>query len=395
MKKFIYLCGIILLQMNVIGQVNVNDGWNLILNEQFTGMGREWGQNYRETRNTYIYTNPIQTFRWCVDCVELKEGVAGPNRHQAFQKANVIFNNSTYTDNKLRLMSECISNTPLQCDGIRPTGYEIPVGTYHDCKPEEEKSIFYYSGNFQSNAQCFHFGYYEAECAMPVHDGAHAAFWLWGCYETETDSIYEEIDIAEYSNIDYDGDPYYGYSSGIWYNGESSQHYTKENHQGYTHVHIPTTDPDIRQMHTYGCEWMPDHIIFYFDGKAISEFRDRQSVPQHEKYLKVSYSIDDYAVSRTMPSFPIWMGQDIMTVNQIKVYQLATDCNTDVLVQNATQLNQIDSMKRSITISNSSGVVLPSSTNKTLRASDYIQINGPFELDAAAELTLMVHECPN
>ena len=33
-------------------------------------------------------------------------------------------------------------------------------------------------------------------------------------------------------------------------------------------------------------------------------------------------------------------------------------------------------------------------TNKTLRASDYILINEPFEAASGAQLTLMVHDCP-
>ena len=394
MKKFIYLCGMMLLCMDMMAQINVNDGWNLILDEQFTGSGRGWGQNFDETRITQINTNPIQTFRWCVRNPVIKEGVTMENRYQAYQRTNAIFNNDVFSDNKMRLVAEYISSTPLVCDGNRPTGYEIPHDDWHECTPEVPKSIFYYSGNFQSNTKCFHFGYYEAECAFPVHDGAHAAFWLWGCYETDTDSIYEEIDIVECSKGDQDGDPYRGYSSGVWYNGQTV-HYGLDDHVDYTQVHIPRTSPDITQMHTYGCEWMPDHIIFYRDGKVTSEFRDSQFIPQHEKYLKVGYGIEKYALSGTEPRVPVWMEQDTLTINQIKVYQLATDCNTDVYVQNATQLNQINSMKRSITIGNSGGIVLPSSTNKTLRASDFIQINGPFELNAGAELTLMVHECPN
>lgn len=114
-----------------------------------------------------------------------------------------------------------------------------------------------------------------------------------------------------------------------------------------------------------------------------------------KKYLKIGYAIDKYTVNNSSIGTNMWTGQDTLTINHVKVYQLVTDCNTDEYVQSAAQLNQINSMKRSVTISNSSGIVLPSSTDKTLRATDFILINGPFELGAGAELTLMVHECPN
>lgn len=394
MKKYIYICCLILLGMNGWAQININDGWGLILNEQFTGIGRGWGEDYNETRITYLNTNPVQSFKWCANCIELADGVTGEGRFQAFQKTNVLFNNGIFSDNKLRLVSEFISNTSLLCDGTRPTGYEIPVNSWQHCTSEQDKKVFYYSGNIQSNTKCFHFGYYEVECSLPVHNGAHACFWLWGCYETPTDSIYEEIDVVEYSVLDRDNDTYYGYSTGVWYNEQSSRQINNSHHLGYSPTHIPQTNPDITQMHTYGCEWMPDHITFYRDGEVTSELRDKRIIPQHEKFLKVSYSIDKFALKDDYTK-PDWIGQDTLTINQIKVYQLATDCSSDVLIQSALQLNQLNSMKHSITINNSSGIVLSSHTNKTLRASDHILIEGPFELNAGAELTLMVHECPN
>lgn len=148
--------------------------------------------------------------------------------------------------------------------------------------------------------------------------------------------------------------------------------------------------------YTYGCEWMPDHVIFYRDGIITHEFYDEEHTPKYPKYIKTGYAIDDNAVKKINDSlyFPEWFGQDTITINYIKVYQLDTDCETDEYVQNAQQLNQINSMKRSITISNPNGMTLPSTTNKTLRASDYILINEPFEAASGAQLTLMVHDCP-
>ena len=391
MKKFVYLCGLLFVSISMNGQINTNDGWNLILNEQFAGTNRGWGQNFQELQYTYLNTIPMQAFRWCACCPEYRDGVTIKGRYQAYQRSNAVF-----IDNKMRLRAEYVSSTPLICGGSRPTGYEYPVDSWHECNYNDPSQTYYYSGVFQSNQQLFHYGYYEAECAFPVHNGAHASFWLWGNYTTATDSIYEEIDIMEYCiNNSEVGNPQYEYSSGIWYNGQTIHLDYYHDHYGCSYINMPETGQGIKDMHTYGCEWMPDHIIFYRDGEVTSEFYDSQHIPQHEKFLKVSYSIDKYALKKPHYDTPDWLGQDSLTINQIKVYYLTTDCGTDALVQNAVQFNQINSMKRSITISNPNGITLPSNTDKTLRASDYFQIEGPFEVAAGAQITLMVHECPN
>lgn len=391
MKRIFYLCCMMLTCLDMMAQFNSNNGWKCRINEDFSGTGRGWDACYEETRPTSIPADSAWKRQWCAKGVELYDGVTKAGGYQAFQRSNALFNNATFNDNKMRLVSEYISYYPLLCDVPRPKGYELPKFHYCNANPND---VFYYSGNIQSRRQDMHYGYYEAECALPVHEGAHASFWLYGCHTTSTDSIYEEIDIVEYSVIDRDYDTCRGYSSGIWYNGQTVN-YTLEDHYGYVNNHIPQTSPDIRYMHTYGCEWMPDHVVFYRDGKVTSEFRDGSHIPKHVKFLKLGYSIDGFAVDKTTtPPTPVWQGSDTLTINRISVYELETDCHTDTNIQNALQFNQVDKMKQSITIGNANGITLSSSTNKTLRASDYILINGPFEIPSGAQLTLMVHECP-
>ena len=400
MKKIVYLCGMMLLSFNMMAQINLGDGWTNILDEQFAGTGRSWDSSFIEQRPASLPPNATWEPKWRVNAIENKEGVTKKKFHHAYQRCNTLFNNGVLNDNKVRLVAQCVSEEiPLECDGSYPTGYELPKPSWHRCDTAI-KNIFYYSGNIQSYDCSYHYGYYEIECALPVHNGIHTSFWLWGGHE---DSIadfkrYEEIDIMEYSETDWDHDEYRGYSSGIWFKHQSFSDSLELDHYGYTNFHMALSEPDIRQMHTYGCEWMPDHVVFYRDGKVTLELHDETQIPKYPKYIKTGYMIDWRATKQVTDDFydriPEWLGPDTITINYIKAYTLNTDCQADAMVQNAQQLNQLNSMKRSITVSNPNGIALPATTDKTLRAADYILISGPFELAANAQLTLIVHECP-
>lgn len=78
-----------------------------------------------------------------------------------------------------------------------------------------------------------------------------------------------------------------------------------------------------------------------------------------------------------------------------KAQQGGTDCDTDEFVQTLQQFQQLNSVKRSVTINNPNGLVIPSGTKKTIRATDFISINGPFEILSGGCLALIMQECPN
>ena len=370
MKKIVYLCALVLLCFNVMAQLNSGDNnWYSVIDEQFTGTGRSWDVDcfIENTRD------PL----WQVKCPELTSGVTtNPNNHHALQTYQCLFNNNTYSDDKMRL---CATYTggPQIC-GV---DYQIPCG-WHNCNNPNLK-IYYHTGNIQT-IDTLSFGYFEVRCAFPVHTGSHAAFWLWGCGPHS----YEEIDIVEYSREDSQNDVYYGYSSGIWFNPNSTN-YDYQHNIYKRYEHLPTNDPDIREMHVYGCEWLPDRVVFYRDGVIMGEYLEKVNIPQHKKWLKMGYYIND----DVMPG-PSWQGSDTLTIDYIKYYKLRTDCNNDINIQTQQQLSQLNTVKRSVVIGNTNGLVLNFSTNKVVRATESITINGPFELQSGGELTLIVHECP-
>lgn len=354
-----------------------DDCWYPVIEEYFTGAGRGWGPGFVENSQDSI---------WQACCPETTSGVTTDIfRHsQAYQPWHSIFNNGVYTDNKMRLVAS-YEGGPQTC-GV---DYIIPSNTWHNCSNPHPR-IYYHSGIIQSYHQ-YGFGYFEARCAMPVHQGVHASFWLWGGQKHYT---YEEIDIMEYLKTDSENDIYYGYSSGIWYNKDSDM--SSGNNFAKEYSHIPSSEPDIQELHIYGCKWLPDHVVFYRDGQVIKEYRNRDSIPQNPKWIKMSYAINqDEAIYHNGHEIDNpWMGRDTLTVDHIKYYALRADCDNDLTIQSQQELEQFNTMKRSVTIGNSNGLILSSTVKKVIRAEEYIVINGPFELQSGGALTLLTHECP-
>lgn len=43
MRKYFYLCFVLLLSVNTMGQIDLNDGnWESVINDDFNGVGRSW-----------------------------------------------------------------------------------------------------------------------------------------------------------------------------------------------------------------------------------------------------------------------------------------------------------------------------------------------------------------
>ena len=384
MKKFIYLCGMMLLSLNIMAQIDLNDrNWKNVLNDDFDLSGRYW------IDSSFISSDSV----WKA----YSNGLTHGNNKMIYQYSQCHFND---TAGYMELVAEYAR------DSIVAHNYHLPY-TIHNYPVDT--NLYYFSGRIDHydkyglDSAKYKYGYFEIRCKLPVHQGAFPAFWLQSSSTNSLDPYYEEIDIFEYSwslgypnatwlhpvnpHPTYAGDPHV-ITCGIYHNltGESPSIVHPDS---YGRVY-PSNMPDVSaDFHVYGCEWMPDYVIYYRDGKVTHEFRDVNHIPQHPKYIKTGYAIDKRALESN------WLGPDTLSINYIKAYKLNTDCGTDMYVQTAQQLNQIDSMKGSITISNPSGIALPSTTDKILRASDYFIINGPFEIATGAQLTLMVHECPN
>lgn len=92
---------------------------------------------------------------------------------------------------------------------------------------------------------------------------------------------------------------------------------------------------------------------------------------------------------------PTWFGNDEMTIDYIKVYQLKTDCNDDVLISNAQDLTDFQpSVKRSIVIEPSSEFAVPQNTDINMRAVESIVIDKGFTIPQGVKITMQTHLCP-
>lgn len=374
MKKFIYLCSMMLLSLNMMAQIDLNDdSWIPALQESFSVPGRTW------IEGTWL-SSPDGKWR----ATTSGNITHGTNEHQVYHYSNCLFND---TDQTMELVAEFdyTGDIPNHNYTLPNTVNEYPTG-----------ELCYFSGTMDC-VQKFRYGYFEIKCKLPVHRGAFPAFWLWNGKEG-VGAFYEEIDIFEYSwhvtAIEYNpSTPGYGsprcFTCGFIFND------TENVLEGYDHAQtfpiIPSTSPDLSEWHIFSCEWLPDHIIWYLDGDIYNSYYEPDTIPHRSLTLKVNYAIDNYYQHNNTP----WPG-GVMTIDYINVYQLKWDCSTDEII--AEQLDLDDyyyAVKRSVSISSEIEPVCIDNTDKsTFRATDSFEITGPFQVDIGGEMTVIMQMCP-
>ena len=381
MRKFIYLCGMMLLSMNMMAQIFDNN-WSVVINDDFFDFVG-WDDD------TFTELCRFQGYQPVWECYmnESHTGVTTVGRHQAYQTEYAYLDD---TNNKMTLKARHFSNTPLNYG----TDYVVPLGKSYtnSSHPLPPQNIFYYSGTIETTAM-YWFGYYEIKCKLPIHAGVKTSFWLFG----PGPHSYEEIDIFEHSETMFPNQPDRGFGCGLWYNPNNINQLPQGEDPGAEHTYnyyaIDSEIPDLTQEHTYACEWLPDKITWFFDGKIIFEYDDRNGIPQYPKRLKVTHPVLGTALNHGVPE---WLGTDNVTINYIKYYRLEFDCDTDISIQNVSDItNYQPGVKHSVTIGSSGGLEMPNNTNITFRASESISINNETTIPAGAQVTMIIQGCPN
>jgi beta-glucanase (GH16 family) len=293
------------------------------------------------------------------------------------------------------------------------------------------------------------YGYVEAKIKMSRTFGTWPAFWFWtetpecdgvapnpdaGCPNPPPANFctpssvyscdYEEIDGFEMVPGSKDNNPYsYNYNQiSTWYNAttnyyiNSNTSQTQQNIQGYNYW-----INDYSQFHTYGIEWTPTIITWYLDNipirnisnPGINQFNSiiinqamlpwiqdgtssmgsyNPTVNWFENYYNIPSSMSNIGFSNinTTPSE--------MTVSYVKYYTLngaACPVTSTVSIPNAnisTWANWVDIVRKSINLGPGSGAIT-TTLDQTLRATDYIQIDGSFYVPIGSALTLNVTPC--
>lgn len=394
MKKFIYLCGMMLLCMNVMAQIDLNDdNWECFIDENFSG-NRSWS-NLWEDKDL---NDPNHVPFWrCFAYHRWNSGVTGDIKHErhAYQKNNAVFDNINHT---LRLLGDLRSQNSLWCnDGYDPAPW---LKYCHFCDPiqHQHPSVHYHSAMIES-IDPVGYGYYEIECKMPTHKGAYSAFWFW----SNLGHKYNEIDVFERGERHCHANPEKQTISGIWYNPYGTNLQSSDSNSGahrYGHYlnTLPSDEPNLETYHTFGCLWMPERVVFYIDNEAVSEFNDPEKIPPHPMWLKITHLEDrDARIFPVKDVDTIWGDwHDEMTINYVKGYRLKTNCDEDVAVRSVSDFNNFNyTVKHTISMGGlSSTLTIPNDSVFTMRAIESITIDGSFEVLHGVEMTLMVQECP-
>lgn len=403
MKKFIYLCGMMLLSMNMMAQIDLNDkNWDTVFIEDFSG-NRYWDRHWDDSTGVSGYKPLWRCFQYC----NWGSGVIAPEEYHgdfsAYQPSNTVFDSG----NTIKLVGSFKSEKSMTCDEnfTDTTFFPAPWYKYcHYCDPPSNHNIHYISGMIEST-DSLGYGYYEIRCKMPIHRVSHDAFWLWGDY-----GKYEEIDVFEHSLYFCDGDTARGFISGIFYNPDNP--YYKDTiingvfyHGAYKYArcsyHAPSTSSTLDQYHTYGCLWLPERVAWYFDGNLYNEETDFSHIPQHPMWLKINHFEDKASFTVVEEDTIWWQGTDEMTIDYVKHYRLKADCSTDLVIRNVNTFQEFNNnnanykVKRSITMGGqNSTLVIPNNINFTMRAVESITIDGAFEIPLGTKMTLITQNCP-
>jgi hypothetical protein len=142
--------------------------------------------------------------------------------------------------------------------------------------------------------------------------------------------------------------------------------------------------PDLSaDWHIYGCEWLPDRVVWYFGNKIIRIIKDKSLIPIHPMTINIGNGID-YAIND--------LTNNIMRIQYYHYYSLnESNCNQVVNTSNFDFNNALNfSLKKSISLSNST---VPIGVNTTLRATDYVILGKNFLIPSNTEFNIKINPC--
>jgi lysophospholipase L1-like esterase len=137
-----------------------------------------------------------------------------------------------------------------------------------ECKKEKAGKSDYTAGGVISK-RVFRYGYYEARFKVPPTSGWHTSFWMMHHKDADPKAHIgsrQEIDVCENDSVTLGR---YGANLHEWL----------PKHLGRGHRNIRT--PDLAaDFHIWGCEFTPEKITYYFDGRIVL-VNDATTIPDH------------------------------------------------------------------------------------------------------------------
>ena len=169
-------------------------------------------------------------------------------------------------------------------------------------KPEYHTGMITTRGKYETA-----YGYFEARIKFQREVGHWSAFWI----QTPTMSnpvgdpakAGVEIDIIEYlRNGDYPT------------KAQHTIHWDVRTPQQKRDFAAPVIPAIAEGFHTYGCQWTPDILIFYVDGRET--WRTSKAVPRRAEYMILSLEVGKWAEDIAKAKLP-----DSMVVDYVRVYK--------------------------------------------------------------------------
>ena len=139
-----------------------------------------------------------------------------------------------------------------------PENVEVKNGYLYLNVKKQTANGMNYTGAGVISKPVYKFGYYESRFKIPAGNGWHTSFWMMG-YDgsggTSTTNAYQELDVCEN-----DSKNYLSYSTNV--------HNWLGTHTSVNAANVNT--PDLRaDFHTWGCEFTPSFVKFYFEGNLV------------------------------------------------------------------------------------------------------------------------------
>jgi beta-glucanase (GH16 family) len=132
----------------------------------------------------------------------------------------------------------------------------VSDGLLHIALKKQPMGGMAYTAGGVISKQTFQYGYFEARFRCPQGKGWHTAFWMMGNHLGE--QRVEEVDICEQDSVNNRS-----YSAGVidWHAGA----HRKQLNVG--RKYYENTPDFAADFHVWGCEFTPDRLRFFLDGK--------------------------------------------------------------------------------------------------------------------------------
>lgn len=351
-------------------QMGTDQNWdtqNPVFIDDFNTTGRYWND-----------FNSLPDCKWWAFALDYSAGVTlDENTLQVFRESNCHFNE---TDGSLEINSSHAGHE-LHCGD-----YLTPIHYGYECDHDISNRLFW-SGHVETDNSLFSFGYYEIRCKLPTHMAAFPAFWLFG----NGPSSYEEIDIFEYSwtkILPNYSDGGRLFTTGFWIN-RSEAIFPGEADSCVVMGHrLESNVASLDDWHVFGCDWSPNYIRWFLDGKLIHSYSVANRIPKSPKRIKVSYAIDTLALTNN------WTGTGKMTVDYVKVFRLKQDCNTTANVRTYNELLRFQyGVKRFIYFTPYNQLIFPTNTGMTFRSVNGFRLTGAIRIPIGCSVSFIAQDC--